>query len=191
MKKTFMTLAMAAMAPLAPSLYAQTVCGVCPQGQTVCQQNQTVCAAGSAECLNGVEACPVMDGCAAGSCVFSTLNLSDDQKAQIRELNAGERKLRENLREECRASRRRNDSTLCAKRDGHMREYLGKIKSILTPEQYVQFLEQSYVNRPAQGRPALRGNACRQGAPVMHHREAKRHYDCPTQAKCPTQVKTK
>ncbi len=166
MKKTFMTLAMAAMAALAPSLYAQTVCGVCPQGQTVCQQNQTVCAAGSAECLNGVEACPVMDGCAAGSCVFSTLNLSDDQKAQIRELNA-------------------------TKRDIQMRDYLGKIKNILTPEQYVQFLEQSYVNSPAQGRPALRGNAYRQGAPVMHHREAKRHYDCPTQAKCPTQVKTK
>ncbi len=39
----------------------------------------------------------------------------------------------------------------------YRKDYLAKVKAILTPEQYVQFLENSYVNQVSKDRAGKKG----------------------------------
>lgn len=87
---------------------------------------------------------------------FEGIDLSDQQKAQLEELktqfthqtreNTSER--RENARQKAVAKRR---------------EHLNKIKQILTPEQYITFLENTFVNTPAPQPRNRQGNADKRG----------------------------
>ena len=65
-------------------------------------------------------------------CPFEGLNLTDKQKEQIKGLRT-EKSLNDSLRNKARA------------------DYLQNVKSILTPEQYVQFLENSYMKAGEKG----------------------------------------
>lgn len=77
---------------------------------------------------------------------FEGLNLSADQSAKIKAIykecrekcSAGKDKSREVRPAGCRAEARR--------------EMLAKVKEVLTPAQYVTFLENNFVNTPGQGR---------------------------------------
>lgn len=85
---------------------------------------------------------------------FEGLNLTADQQAKIEQLN----KTRVDGRKDCSKGKNKLDTIspqqkMDKKADGRREMsqkrslYLKEIKQILTPEQYVQFLENSYVNK--------------------------------------------
>ena len=77
--------------------------------------------------------------CKKGANVFANLNLTDDQKAKLKAL-------RENCKKQrCDSMKSKFEARKKQKCEGRAK-YLGELKSILTAEQYVQFLENSYIN---------------------------------------------
>lgn len=126
------------LAALAGGLTASAQTQTCPQNnctkQTQCTTAQNC---GQQNCTPG--SC-TPGSCAPQSCApgarrggaprcnaFEGLNLSDQQKSQLKALG-----------QDCKAQR---DKKQC---DGR-KERLAKIKTILTPEQYTQFLENNFV----------------------------------------------
>lgn len=88
-------------------------------------------------------------------CPFSSLNLSADQKSKIQALDTN-----------MQAQRKERRDSRQAQRSNSRKEYLAGLKSILTPEQYTQFLEDSFVNKAM--KPSKRGDrnrADRSGRP--------------------------
>lgn len=112
--------------------------------------NKAICPA------NDNAACCVDGKAKAGKCCvnpFEGLNLTDAQKEKLKAIERPCRKEAERRREarqQCNTERR-NDRT----------KFLADIKAVLTPEQYVQFLENSFVNRPVNHK-ANRPNCKRQ-----------------------------
>ena len=110
-------------------------------------------------------------------CVFDKLNLTDEQKTKIQALNQERREARQARcpkndsnkqcdrkdrkdRKEFRGNRENRDSVMNARRNERIQErteYLGKLKQILTPEQYLKFLEYDWTTQVPQpgvsGRP--------------------------------------
>lgn len=87
--------------------------------------------------------------------IFEGLNLTEKQKAQLKELAPQKptKEQREQMKaKKMEASKEKKTQKMeaakkkIAERLQSRREYLAKIKSILTPEQYIQFLENNYVN---------------------------------------------
>ncbi len=96
---------------------------------------------------------------------FDGLNLSAEQQTKLDALKAERKANREaqaKLRQEARKAKR---DGACAARAAQ----LAKIKKILTPEQYVKFLENSYLT-PNKGKIAGKGN----GRLARHDRKDKR-----------------
>ncbi len=95
--------------------------------------------------------CPAPENCNPDSCNFGPfegLNLTTEQQNKLKALkeNAGkERKDRKEFSKEDRKAARAQADSL---RRAEQLNYLNSIKEILTPEQYVQFLENMVVNRP-------------------------------------------
>ncbi len=121
------------LAALAGGLTASAQTQTCPQNnctkQTQCttaqncgQQNCTPGSCTPQSCAPGARR-----GGAARCNAFEGLNLSDQQKSQLQALG-----------QDCKLQR---DKKQC---DGR-KERLAKIKTILTPEQYTQFLENNFV----------------------------------------------
>ncbi|MCM1163886.1 MAG: hypothetical protein NC339_06540 [Muribaculaceae bacterium] len=74
-------------------------------------------------------------------CPFDGLNLTAEQQAKLKEItpctsDKKDKKDKQDIKKECRENAK-----------AARQEYLTKIKAILTPEQYVQYLENSYVNQ--------------------------------------------
>lgn len=85
---------------------------------------------------------------------FESLNLTDQQKAKIMDLKKAEVEQKKQLAEQKKQLREKKRAEAKAKKDARKqsiakerRDYLAKIKQILTPEQYVQFLENNFVNK--------------------------------------------
>lgn len=108
--------------------------------------------------------------CANRPSPFDGLNLSADQQAKIKALKANCKA--EKVKEKTESAKLRSE--MKNRKENGRREYLAKIKEILTPEQYVQFLENSFTefnSRPdiRKGRGNHRefhfhqGNACQKG----------------------------
>lgn len=80
---------------------------------------------------------------------FASLNLNDTQMAQIQALNEARRASVREKREQIRAAKAAGDTTFVMN-DTEMVElqskYLKDLHEILTADQYVQFLENNYVN---------------------------------------------
>lgn len=113
--------------------------------QPDCKSNNGTCS--PAEC------CPGFEG----------LNLTEEQQTKLKALcekSGAQRQERAKANKEARKDRKvKSDS----ERRADQRSYLDEVKKILTPQQYVQFLENMVVNgRPNQGRPNPR--EMRQGA---------------------------
>lgn len=80
---------------------------------------------------------------------FSSLNLTDAQKSQIKELGTKMQTQRKERGEQQRAQR-----------SNSRKEYLAGLKTILTPQQYTQFLEDNFVKAGSRnGRKADRSRA--------------------------------
>ena len=76
---------------------------------------------------------------------FEGLNLTQEQQTKLQDL----RKDRADKRRQDKKDRKNKISD-------NRRDYLKDVKSILTPEQYVQFLENSYVNAAVKGKKVMR-----------------------------------
>jgi len=79
---------------------------------------------------------------------FAGLNLTDAQKQALKDLRNDRCKIYANIcKEKCNADsvKRHCRAEKMAKAKNARTEYLSKVKAILTPEQYVQFLENSFV----------------------------------------------
>lgn len=78
---------------------------------------------------------------------FEGLNLSEKQQAELKALREGCKAERQKIAEKERAEKKE----MKEQRKKDTKEYLAKVKEILTPDQYVQFLENAYLNQG--GRP--------------------------------------
>lgn len=149
MKKIFAA-AIAALLFAAPSMFAADPANCSRKNcqQQNCQQPN---------CTQ--QPCPqVCDGTRRGQrpCPFDGLNLTADQQARIKA-----------LQETCRAENRQDKADRKAEkarlRNDRRRQCLNNIKEILTPEQYVTFLENNFINggghkAPRHDKMARRGN---------------------------------
>lgn len=110
-------------------------------------------------------------------CIFETLSLTEDQKAKVKSLNEAREASRREMFEQVKKTRAMNDSSLkAAKNHGKDidRKYLNDLKSILTADQYIQFLETNYVESHG-GKPKGDGDRMvKSGKMVREPKGAKR-----------------
>lgn len=134
MKKKILGLAVIAISLVSANSFAQT-----PNKDKTCTDNTCQ----TQQCK------PAKDKKAP--CPFNGLNLSDAQKAKVKALGEKRQAARADMKKAKKAEKQRMDSAQLARRNEVMKMYLDELKGILTPEQYVMFLENSYIN--ANGRP--------------------------------------
>jgi len=82
---------------------------------------------------------------------FAGITLSESQQKAISELDANRKAQNESRMQQMKKARKerlQNDSVARAERKNERREYLNKMKNILTPEQYVTFLENLVLEKP-------------------------------------------
>lgn len=84
---------------------------------------------------------------------FAGLNLTDSQKAQLKELKAKRMADRKLQAKERRMEKTRNDSARMAIRRAAKKSYLEEVKAIIGPDRYVVFLENMYINGSVGNRP--------------------------------------
>lgn len=166
MKKNILTLTLATAAIFSTSAFAQSA------GDNSASCPAAPCGAPCAPGYNCNTPCPYFQN--PDSCMmnpFAELNLTADQQAKIKELRT--KKFQQKTKDI------KNKREL---RQAKRQAYLYDLKSILTPEQYVQYLEQSYVNGPAFGK------GYKQPKSRKHHKgqryEGKR-YNCQQPTGCP------
>lgn len=162
MKKTILTLTLATAALFSTSAFAQSAAngnGSCPA---------IPCGAPCGPDYNCNAPCPYLQN--PDSCMmnpFASLNLTADQQAKVKELR--------NKKFQQKTKDIKSKQEL---RQAKRQAYLYDLKSILTPEQYVQYLENSYINGPAFGK-GVKYNKGRK------HHKGPRANNCPQQTGCP------
>lgn len=171
MKKTVMALAVLAMMAFAPVASAQKSEDSNNKAKTEyvkkegkskkcdksCDKDSKDCKKGDSKQFKGEF--KKSKGCQNGNCAFENLNLTDEQKTKLQDLNTRVRSEKEVARAEMKENRAKNDSLKKVARLEKKRGYLNEVKTILTADQYVQFLENSFVNNNGQQSPkkALKG----------------------------------
>ena len=133
MNKKISAIALAIVASLGISAFAQTP-AACPNKAADCPRSA---------------ACAPAKACGDSCCTavfFEGITLTPEQQTKIAAIKADRQKAAKEARENRKADRKN------CKRD-----YLNKMKEVLTPEQYVVFLENMVVNRP-DGHKAFRGH---------------------------------
>ncbi len=125
------------------------LCGIPAVAQT---QKTTTCTTPTEQCKAAENCKPATCGKNPGHCdAFTGLNLTDAQKQSLTELRNNRRTAQQARKQEKQMAkkedRRQNDSL----RKTERREYLANVKNILTPEQYVVFLENIVVEQPMPG----------------------------------------
>lgn len=111
----------------------------------------------------------------ADSVNMSTLNLSAEQKSKVKALNDARRVSAQEIRAKARQARQTNDTSYIFD-DTEIQElqskYLKDLRVILTSDQYVEFLENNYMNG---GKPQMRNHAYmhKSGKGLKHNRMIK------------------
>lgn len=142
MKKTIIGISLLVSGLFAGQAIAQTPVAV----GTSCNQTSGQCS--PADCQNPAGECAAPQAV----CPFDGLNLTAEQQAKLKEIapcgNKDGKKADKEAREQALKDRREAAQN-------SRREYLAKVKTILTPEQYTRFLENSYLNQTPRrvGRP--------------------------------------
>lgn len=136
MKKTLSTIAIAAI-----TLFASSSAFAAPRDKKECRRQ-----AQTEQCCKK-ESCADSTKCKQRPCPFEGLNLTESQQQQLKAI--------------CPKARMADGKAKCdlkdAKCDGSKKprqckkQYLDDVKKILTPEQYVQFLENSFLKGGAKG----------------------------------------
>ena len=90
-------------------------------------------------------ACTDSATCQQRPCEFEGLNLTDAQKAQIKEIKAAQRAEFKAKAQAARADKKQAKADRRQAMEQGRRDYLAKIKAVLSPEQYVQYLENKVV----------------------------------------------
>lgn len=90
-------------------------------------------------------------GQCARPCEFEGLNLTDAQKAQIKTIKEEQFAQRKAAKESKKEAKAKAKGDRRAAREAARAEYLNKVKAVLTPEQYVQYLE-NQAKQPAKGK---------------------------------------
>lgn len=85
---------------------------------------------------------------------FEGLNLSEKQQSDLKVLNESRKTERQKKADQKKAEKKAERQAMREQNKKDKQEYLAKIKEILTPEQYVQFLENAYMT---QGKRAVGG----------------------------------
>lgn len=166
MKKTILTLTLATAALFSTSAFAQSAAngnGSCPA--TPCG---APCGTPCGPVFNCNAPCPYLQN--PDSCMmnpFASLNLTADQQAKVKELR--------NKKFQQKTKDIKSKQEL---RQAKRQAYLYDLKSILTPEQYVQYLENRYINGPAFGKGAKYNKG-------RKHHKGPRANNCPQQTGCP------
>lgn len=88
----------------------------------------------------------------AGDKLFEGITLTPEQKTKIEALKAERKNKMENLGQATKEARKQAAKEMRDQRVNGKKEYIAKMKQILTPEQYVTFLENMALSQPA-GRP--------------------------------------
>lgn len=109
---------------------------------------------------------PCSGTCRAGKCdlnPFEGLNLTEQQQTELRQLCDQQKEACKANFEARKEKKQQADSAMFAQRRAAKADRLNKIKAILTPEQYVQFLENSYLNAANPGKGMKPGKGHRDG----------------------------
>lgn len=91
-------------------------------------------------------------------CPFDGLNLTTKQQESLKALNEQTMKARQEAGKQAKADKQKQQADRMAAKQAARKEYLAKVKAILTPEQYVQFLENNYVNAAPQMKGDRKGH---------------------------------
>ena len=117
-------------------MIAMAVAAMTISGFTASAQNTKTDTDCCAPCPNKTENCRQPENCAKKSqCPFNGLNLTDAQKNKLKELHKAEAA----KRQECKQAKQGCSRTMRT-------EHLAAVKAILTPEQYVSYLENIAVS---------------------------------------------
>ncbi len=112
-----------------------------------------ICPVAAGQCVTPCQARPT-------DCGFDGLNLTDSQKEQIRVLRG------KHCADKAQTKRERKEARR-AEREAGRQAFLAELKKILTPEQYIQFLENSFTKgRPKAYRGGRHGHHGRHCAPA-------------------------
>ncbi|MDE6161587.1 MAG: hypothetical protein K2F77_08005 [Muribaculaceae bacterium] len=136
MKKKFTTIALALMAAFGIGALAQTpapTCGKADKGH--CEKAMKAPRA----CNDSLEAVILFEG----------ITLTPEQQTKINAIKAERKQGMEACRAEKKQARDAARKDRMDTRKQCRRDYLAKMKDVLTPDQYVVFLENMVVNRPA------------------------------------------
>lgn len=142
------------------------------------------CAPEKCKKADGKKDCKKADGkkaeCKKGACPFDGLNLTEQQKTQLQALNAERQQKAKAARKEAKEAKKQCDKECRA-------EYLAKVKAILTPEQYTQFLEQNYAQggkrHKMQARDGKPGKGMKEGRPAKDNNAKERNAKPQTEKK--------
>lgn len=146
MKKAILGLAFLTIASVSFSASAQQ--------KTSAQCANTECA--SQQDCKGIKNCPAKKGCClqqknnrmcinAQACALEGLNLTDKQKGQIQALNQAAKTSRQELANKVKSNNVAKNE-LKSQRKAIREQYVKDLGNILTPDQYVKFLQNYYVN---------------------------------------------
>lgn len=105
---------------------------------------------------------PCPEGCTPATCTapqcnkpcfdpFAGLNLSADQQTKLQALKAECKAQKQQTKADKKALRQQAKADCKARRAENRKAMLAKVKDILTPEQYVTFLENAFVNDSPRG----------------------------------------
>lgn len=91
------------------------------------------------------EKCDAKKQCAPRACMFDGLNLTDAQKSQLQEIG----------KKQCEARKAKAEDKKQRKeaRKQQRKDFLAEVKAVLTPEQYVQFLENNFMSGKGDNAP--------------------------------------
>lgn len=103
--------------------------------------------------------------CDKKDCPFDGLNLSEAQMQQIKQLGETRKAEMQKARKEAKEAKADAKKDKAASREQVKRDELAKIKAILTPEQYVQYLENLVVKGQKAGMAQRQGGDRRTQGP--------------------------